>query len=388
MHTATLGRTGVGLTRLGLGCAPIGDLLGTVGDTTAREVMQSAWDAGIRYFDTSPFYGHGKSEHRLGEFLRGRPRDQFKVSTKVGRVLRPTTRPDLLDQQYWHDPLPFTLHFDYSYDGIMRSYEDSLQRLGLGSVDLLVIHDLDQMFHHSEARIAALMQELATSGWRALDQLRASGAVAGVGAGINFVGLIPRFLDLVEPDFFPGRPGLQPARPRRAGPRLSTLRRGGRGDHRRRPVRLRHPGHRGPRQRHLPLRRPAARGSTTRAGDGGGVHPPRRRPGHRRAAVPACPPAGGRRHPRRRPPRSTSPATSSACKPPSPPTSGQNSSPSPCSAPTPRYPATEAAPGAPGQDSSGGRIQNCSRWWAGCQPRMRVIFSLENLRCGLRAKVK
>ncbi|MDE0221923.1 MAG: aldo/keto reductase, partial [Spirochaetaceae bacterium] len=202
MQTATLGRTGVELTRLGLGCAPIGDLLGSVSDATARQVMQSAWDAGIRYYDTSPFYGHGKSEHRLGEFLRGRPREQFKVSTKVGRVLRPTTRPDLLDQEYWRDPLPFTLHFDYSYDGIMRSYEDSLQRLGLGSVDLLVIHDLDQLFHHSEQRIAALMQEMATSGWRALDQLRSSGAVSGVGAGINFVGLIPRFLDLMELDFF------------------------------------------------------------------------------------------------------------------------------------------------------------------------------------------
>ena len=202
MQTATLGRTGVELTRLGLGCAPIGDLLGTVSESTAREVLGSAWDAGVRYYDTSPFYGHGKSEHRLGEFLRGRPREQFKVSTKVGRVLRPTTRPELLDQQYWRDPLPFTLHFDYSYDGIMRSYEDSLQRLGLASVDLLVIHDLDQMFHHSEHRIAALMQEMATSGWRALDQLRSSGAVSGVGAGINFVGLIPRFLDLMELDFF------------------------------------------------------------------------------------------------------------------------------------------------------------------------------------------
>ena len=202
MRAAILGRTGIELTRLGLGCAPIGDLLGSVSNATARDVMQCAWDAGIRYFDTSPFYGHGKSEHRLGEFLRGRPRDQFRVSTKVGRVLRPTTRPDLLDQQYWRDPLPFTLHFDYSYDGIMRSYEDSLQRLGLGSVDLLVIHDLDQMFHHSEQRIAALMQEVATSGWRALDQLRSSGAISGVGAGINFVGLIPRLLDLVELDFF------------------------------------------------------------------------------------------------------------------------------------------------------------------------------------------
>ena len=202
METATLGRTGVELTRLGLGCAPLGDLFHCIGDATAREVLQSAWDAGMRYFDTSPFYGHGKSEHRLGEFLRNRPREQFVVSTKVGRVLRATTRRDLLEQEYWRDPLPFTLNFDYSYDGIMRSYEDSLQRLGLESVDLLIIHDLDLLHHHSEQRIAALMQEMATSGWRALERLRSGGAISGVGAGINFVGLIPRFLDLMDLDFF------------------------------------------------------------------------------------------------------------------------------------------------------------------------------------------
>ena len=202
MQTATVGRTGVQVTRLGFGCAPIGDLFVQVGAGNAQQVLQAAWDAGIRYFDTSPFYGHGKSEHRLGEFLRQWPRDQFVVSTKVGRVLRATTNRTLLDEEYWSAPLPFTLHFDYSYDGIMRSYEDSLQRLGLGSVDLLVIHDLDLLFHHRQQRVNALLQELATSGWRALEQLRSTGTIRGVGAGINDVGLIPRFLDLIELDFF------------------------------------------------------------------------------------------------------------------------------------------------------------------------------------------
>ncbi len=201
METATVGRTGVQVTPLGFGCAPIGDLFVAVGESGARQVLQAAWDAGIRYYDTSPFYGHGKSEHRLGEFLRGLPRDRFTVSTKVGRVLRPTTDRSRLSQEYWHQPLPFTLHFDYTYDGIMRSYEDSLQRLGLGSVELLVIHDLDLLFHPPE-RMAALQIELATSGWRALEELRSSGAVRGVGAGINSVGLIPRFLDLLDLDFF------------------------------------------------------------------------------------------------------------------------------------------------------------------------------------------
>lgn len=201
METATLGRTGVPVTRLGLGCAPLGDLFAEVGEANARQVLQAAWDAGIRYFDTAPYYGHGKSEHRLGEFLRGRPREQFTVSTKVGRVLRPSADRSRLSNEYWPAPLPFTLHFDYSYDGIMRSYEDSLQRLGLGCVELLVIHDLDT-FTHPPERVAVLQYELAAGGWRALEELRAGGAVRGVGAGINEVGLIPRFLDLLDLDFF------------------------------------------------------------------------------------------------------------------------------------------------------------------------------------------
>ena len=201
METATLGRTGVPVTRLGLGCAPLGELYTEVDEAAARQVLQAAWDAGIRYFDTAPLYGHGKSEHRVGEFLREQPREQFAVSTKVGRLLRPAADRSRLNAGYWRAPLPFTLHFDYSYDGVMRSYEDSLQRLGLGRVELLLIHDLDTVAHTRE-RVTVLLYELATSGWRALEELRAGGAVRGVGAGINEVGLIPRFLDLLDLDFF------------------------------------------------------------------------------------------------------------------------------------------------------------------------------------------
>ena len=160
-------------------------------------------------------------------------------------MLRPTTDRSRLSEEYWSAPLPFTLHFDYTYDGLMRSYEDSLQRLGLGSVELLVIHDLDLLFHPPE-RMAALQIELATSGWRALEELRSSGAVRGVGAGINSVGLIPRFLDLLDLDFFLvaqdynllDHDVLDDDFPRCEGRR--------RGDHRRGPVRLRHPRHRRP----------------------------------------------------------------------------------------------------------------------------------------------
>ena len=165
-------------------------------------MLDAAWDAGIRYFDTSPFYGHGKSEHRVGEFLRDKPRGELVVSTKVGRILVPTRDRSSLDESFYVNPLPFAIRFDYSYDGIMRSYEDSLQRLGLSHVELLYIHDLDLMFHETEARLQALFVELATSGWRALDQLRSSGQVRAVGAGINAMGLIPRFLDMVDLDMF------------------------------------------------------------------------------------------------------------------------------------------------------------------------------------------
>ncbi|MEZ4733608.1 MAG: aldo/keto reductase [Caldilineaceae bacterium] len=159
-------------------------------------------DAGVRYFDTAPYYGYTKSEHRVGYFLRQQPRQDFVLSTKVGRVFKATRNLATFDKGSWVGGLPFEFDVDFSYDGIMRSFEDSLQRLGLPSIDLLVIHDLDFYFHKTEARVNAYLNQLFTSGWRALDELRRYGLVKGVGAGINELGMIPRFLDLVDLDFF------------------------------------------------------------------------------------------------------------------------------------------------------------------------------------------
>jgi D-threo-aldose 1-dehydrogenase len=200
----TLGETSAVVTKLGLGGAGIGDLNEILEEDQAQRVLQAAWDGGIRYFDTSPFYGHGKSEHRLGHFLRQQPRSEFVLSTKVGRVFRASdkTLPAHRKPSSFVGALPFDFYYDYSYDGIMRSYEDSLQRLSLPSIDLLLIHDLDFWFHKTEALVTAYLSQLATSGWRALEELRSSGAIKGVGAGINEVGMIPRFLDLVDLDFF------------------------------------------------------------------------------------------------------------------------------------------------------------------------------------------
>jgi D-threo-aldose 1-dehydrogenase len=197
-----LGRTGVELTRLGFGGAPIGELFVRVSDETAAATLRFAWEAGVRYFDTSPFYGMGLSEHRVGDFARGVPRSDVVLSTKVGRVLRAPARPDRFERGVWAGGLEFDHVFDYGYDGIMRSYEDSLQRLGLSRVDLLLIHDLDSWHHVHDETIGAYMAQLATSGWRALDELRSAGLIGGIGAGLNDFRMMPRFLDLFDLDCF------------------------------------------------------------------------------------------------------------------------------------------------------------------------------------------
>ena len=197
-----IGRTGTYVTEFGLGTAPLGDLFELLNEDTAQGVLQAAWDVGVRFYDTSPFYGSGKSEHRVGHFLRQKPRDEFILSTKVGRVFHPAHSPATFEPGPFTGALPFEFTVDYSYDGIMRSYEDSLQRLSLPTIDLLVIHDLDFYFYETEARVNAYLTQLFTSGWRALDELRRHGLVKGIGAGINELGMIPRFLDLVELDFF------------------------------------------------------------------------------------------------------------------------------------------------------------------------------------------
>ena len=200
--TRPLGRAGAAVSEIGLGGAPLGDLFEVIGETTAQEILKAAWNGGIRYFDTAPFYGYGKSEHRVGHFLRQRERPRLALSTKVGKVLRPTRDPSSFDSGFWAGGLPFDLEFDYSYDGIMRSFEDSQQRLGLPSVDYLIIHDLDFWFHLTEKKVQAYLDQLSTSGWRALERLRADGLIKGVGAGINEMGMMPRFLEMVDLDFF------------------------------------------------------------------------------------------------------------------------------------------------------------------------------------------
>jgi D-threo-aldose 1-dehydrogenase len=201
-ETRALGRTGVRLTQLGFGGASIGELFVKVPEADSLACLVAAWESGIRYFDTAPWYGRGLSELRTGAGLRDRPRDEYVLSTKVGRWLRAPADPGRFSTAPWTGGLRFEVVFDYSYDGIMRAYEQSQLRIGLTRYDLAIVHDLDPGYHAPEWRLESYFAQLATGGFRALSELKAAGLIRGIGAGINAVGLIPRFLDLFDMDFF------------------------------------------------------------------------------------------------------------------------------------------------------------------------------------------
>lgn len=172
------------LPRLGLGCASLGNLYRAIDREQAFATVDAAWDAGMRYFDTAPFYGLGLSERRLGDALRGRSREGFLLSTKVGRLLDRDTASDLGMERYgFITPMPFKVRYDYSYEGIMRSYEASLHRLGLARIDILLVHDIG-VATHGDANIAHFAA-LADGGYRALDELRRNGDISAIGLGVN-----------------------------------------------------------------------------------------------------------------------------------------------------------------------------------------------------------
>jgi D-threo-aldose 1-dehydrogenase len=198
-----VGSRSIQLTKLGYGGAPIGNLRTSVTDADAYSAMQAAWQAGIRYFDTAPWYGLGLSEHRIGRFLRDKPKAEYALSTKVGRLLRPwPARYEPRVQRVWVEPLSFEVRFDYSYDGIIRSYEDSLQRLGLPELDILLIHDLDRIYHSPEGNYQARLGQLSNGGFAALRDLRADGKISAIGAGVNTAGVITDLLDRFDLDLF------------------------------------------------------------------------------------------------------------------------------------------------------------------------------------------
>jgi D-threo-aldose 1-dehydrogenase len=183
-----VGRTDLSVTRVGFGSAPIGGLYSPVSDAEGAAVVRHAWEIGVRYFDVAPMYGFGEAEIRLGRVLCEHPRDEFTLSTKVGRLVRPGDTPGAEVAGQFVGTGPQRTVFDYSRDAILRSVDESLERLGLDRIDILFIHDPDD---HWEAAI--------TQAYPALADLRAHGVVRAIGAGMNQAEMLTRFVR--EADF-------------------------------------------------------------------------------------------------------------------------------------------------------------------------------------------
>lgn len=187
------------LPKLGMGCAPIGGLLEKVTAADAQATLGVALESGIRFFDTAPFYGFGLSERRVGDALRDRT--DVILSTKVGR---------LLAKGAWEDPaahgwpaaLPFHHVYDYGYDAVMRSYEDSLQRLGMDRIDMLFLHDIGAFTHPDPEEEARHFRDAMHGGYRALDELRRNGDIRAIGIGVNEIDVSLRTLDHGDWDVF------------------------------------------------------------------------------------------------------------------------------------------------------------------------------------------
>jgi D-threo-aldose 1-dehydrogenase len=183
MKSRTIAGTPVRLTELGFGSAVIGNLYRETSDEEADQALSAAWDAGIRYFDTAPHYGLGLSERRLGRALQGRPRSEFVVSSKIGRLLVPNETPRGRDDDLFAVPDDLRRVRDYSRDGVFRSLEDTLERTGLDRVDILYVHDADDYW-----------REASEEAMPALAELRDAGVVGAIGAGMNQSAMLTRFL--------------------------------------------------------------------------------------------------------------------------------------------------------------------------------------------------
>ena len=183
-HYRKIIKTDLSLPVFGFGGAHLGEMYSLVDEETARTTLESAWETGVRYFDTAPWYGRGLSEHRVGAFLRTKARADFIITTKVGRTLSRPSNMSSFSRDPWLGGLNFEVKFNYSYDGIMQSYEQTLQRLSLDTVDALVIHDLDPLFH-SPTEQTKHENDLKDTGLKALEELKKSGDIKAFGMGIN-----------------------------------------------------------------------------------------------------------------------------------------------------------------------------------------------------------
>ncbi|MFO1158892.1 MAG: aldo/keto reductase [Reyranellaceae bacterium] len=191
-----VGRTKIEVTTLGLGGAPMGGFRATITEAEAMAITDAGYEAGVRYFDTSPYYGYGRSELRMGAALRGRPRDSFVLSTKIGRILHAMKPGEKPPADFRDAGLPgFAPEFDYTYDGVMRSLEHSYLRLGLSRIDIALVHDVDFWTTKDRAVLEERFKTVMDSGFKALDELRRAGVIGAIGVGINEADTSLRFIE-------------------------------------------------------------------------------------------------------------------------------------------------------------------------------------------------
>ncbi len=179
--TRALGNTALQLSELGLGCAAMAGNHRPVTEEDNRGAIEEGLQQGLTFVDTAPFYGFGRSEHYVGDAIRGR--EGLVLSTKAGRLLKPEPAPAPV-QAEWPGSFPFNPVYDYTYDGVMRSYEDSLQRIGTSKIDILLLHDIGVM-QHGEALNKTLFADAMSGGYKALDELRSAGEISAIGLGVN-----------------------------------------------------------------------------------------------------------------------------------------------------------------------------------------------------------
>lgn len=181
MKTRNIGRTGLPVTEVAFGCASIGNLYRETDEAEVAAVLECAWNAGIRYFDTAPHYGRGLSEHRLGAFLEGR--GDVVISTKVGRVLSPAKEP-IPEADNYVNPAQNDVRYDYSGDGIEESFEQSCERLGRRDIDILYVHDIGAYTHGVEAN-ERHMEAFLGSGYERLVRMKEQKRIRAFGLGVN-----------------------------------------------------------------------------------------------------------------------------------------------------------------------------------------------------------
>lgn len=199
-HWNRHGNSGLTFTELGFGTAPIGNLYRAISDDDARKILDLCWKSGVRYYDTAPLYGLGLSETRLNSMLRGKSRDDYVLSTKVGRLLTVAEPEERDGIGKWFEVPARREVYDYTYDGVLRSIEFSLERLGIDRIDILYGHDLDVFNHGTQEELDRKLRDFLNGGHKALVELREQGVISAFGLGVNEWQPAQRVVEEGDPD--------------------------------------------------------------------------------------------------------------------------------------------------------------------------------------------